>query len=233
MLRDFWGGSAESAAGVLRSIIPSFREDDESDVSSSAALEPYLRQLPGEPYILFVGALRQVKGIQPLLAAYERLKTSVPLVLIGTFERDTPRTFPAGVRVLQDFPHQAVMAAWDRSLFGVVPSLWPEPLGSVVYEGMSRGKAMIGTTPGGHTDMIVDQETGFLVPPGDVEALTQAMRRLLDQAVVREAFGQRGRERAQQFTARQVVPQFERLYYSVISGKPQRIDETTIAKLDN
>ena len=232
MLRDFWGGG-EAAASVLQSIIPSFREDDEGDDANSVGLEPYLRQLPGEPYILFVGALRQVKGVPQLLAAYEQLQTRVPLVLIGTFERDTPRAFPPGVRVLQDFPHPAVMAAWDRSLFGVVPSLWPEPLGSVVYEGMSRGKAMIGTTPGGHTDMIVDQETGFLVPPGDVEALTHAMRHLLDEAGLRESFGQAGRELAQQFTARQVVPQFERLYYSIISGKQQSINETSTAKLGN
>jgi len=212
MQRDFWVGAGSSH--VVQRVIPSFREDD--DATSAADLEPYLRQLPLEPYILFVGALRQEKGVAQLLSAYQQSGTSVPLVLIGTVERDTPRTFPAGVRVLQNFPHSAVMAAWARSLFGVVPSLWPEPLGSVVYEGMSQGKAVIGTRPGGHTDMIIDQKTGFLVPPGDVAALADAMRRLLDEPGLRESLGQAGRERAQQFTARVAVPEFERLYYQLV-----------------
>ena len=162
--------------------------------------------------MLFVGALRLVKGLKPLLAAYEQLEAPPPLVLIGTVEADTPREFPPGVVVLEKFPHAAVMAAWDRCLFGVLPSLWPEPLGSVVYEGMSRGKAVIGTTPGGHTDMIVDGESGYLVPAGDVPALAEAMRRLIAQPELRERFGRAGRKRSRLFTAAEAVPHFEQVY---------------------
>jgi glycosyltransferase involved in cell wall biosynthesis len=98
----------------------------------------------------------------------------------------------------------------------VLPSLWPEPLGSVVYEGMSRGNAVIGTTPGGHTDMIVHGETGFLVPPGDVAALVDAMQRLIAQPDLCERFGEAGRTRSTLFTAGVVVPQFERLYNQLV-----------------
>jgi glycosyltransferase involved in cell wall biosynthesis len=167
--------------------------------------------------MLFVGALRLVKGLKPLLAAYERLEAPPPLVLIGTVEADTPRAFPPGAVVLEKFPHAAVMAAWDRCLFGVLPSLWPEPLGSVVYEGMSRGKAVIGTTPGGHTDMIVEGESGYLVPAGDVPALAAAMRRLLAQPELREKFGRAGRARARLFTAEVAVPHFEQVYRRLVT----------------
>ena len=64
-------------------------------------------------------------------------------------------------------------------MFGVAPSLWPEPFGSVVHEGMSRGRALIGTTPGGHADMIEHGVTGLLVPAGDAAALREAMRSLI------------------------------------------------------
>jgi glycosyltransferase involved in cell wall biosynthesis len=200
-------------------VIPSFREDDPpaSQNPPAADLEPYLAQLPQTPFMLFVGALRAVKGLEPLLAAYQRLTTPPPLVLIGTVEPDTPKTMPPGVTVLQNFPHPAVMAAWDRCLFGVLPSLWAEPLGSVVYEGMSRGKAVIGTTPGGHTDMIVDGETGFLVPAGEVDALAAAMQRLIDDPARRETFGRAGRVRSRWFTARVTVPQFEQAYRELIA----------------
>lgn len=220
--RDFLNDSSSASGEIVQSIIPSFREDDETAGQPDARdLQPYLQQLPAEPFILFVGALRREKGVLQLLAAYEQLRTVVPLVLIGTIERDTPRTFPCGVTVLHDFPHPAVMAAWERSLFGVVPSLWPEPLGSVVFECMSSGKAVIGTTPGGHTDMILAGVTGLLVPPGDVAALTLAMRQLIGDEDLRERLGQAAREQSQRYRASVVVPQFEQLYQSLLPRDSQ------------
>ena len=168
-----------TTSGMVEALIPSFREDDaQRRYADDPRVRLYVDQLPVGDFILYVGALRRVKGVNQLLEAYQRLDSPPPLVLIGTVESDSPHEFPPGVRVLQNFPHDAVMAAWERCLFGVIPSLWPEPLGSVVYEGMSRGKAVIGTTPGGHTDMIASGETGLLVPAGDVPALTQATAEL-------------------------------------------------------
>ncbi len=218
--RDFLKDQAHARDGrtITEAIIPSFREDDTiRRFSDDRDNHEYLDQLPSEKYILYVGALRRVKGVNQLLEAYTRLASPPPLVLIGTLETDSPREFPRGVLVLQNFPHRAVMTAWDRCLFGVFPSLWPEPLGSVVYEGMSRGKAVIGTTPGGHTDMISPGETGLLVPAGDVTALAQAMRDLIDQPALCERLGGAAKERARLFTASVVIPQFERVYQMLIN----------------
>jgi glycosyltransferase involved in cell wall biosynthesis len=182
----------------------------------------HLELLPSEPFVLFVGALRRVKGVAELLAAYERLSNPPPLVLIGTLEPDSPSVFPAGVHVLQDFPHEAVMAAWDRSMFGVFPSHFPEPLGTVVCEAMSRGKPAIGTAPGGHTDMIRDGETGLIVPRGDVPALTAAMRLLIDDQDMRTRLGEAARERATHFTAAVSIPRIEQLYDTLLYDRSSR-----------
>ncbi|CAG0927116.1 Alpha-maltose-1-phosphate synthase [Thermoflexales bacterium] len=218
--RDFLGEhkpNSTSNRSVVETVIPSFREDDaDQNLENDPQVQPYLEQLPSEKFILYVGALRRFKGVYQLLEAYARLNAPPPLVLIGTVEHDSPQAYPPGVILLQNLPHQAVMAAWDRSLFGVTPSLGAEPLGSVVYEGMSRGKAVIGTTPGGHADMIRDGETGLLVPAGDVEALTQAMQKLLAHPEQREQMGLAARERARLFTASVAVPQFEHFYQRVI-----------------
>jgi len=168
-----------------------------------------LSRLPKEPFILFVGALRTVKGIEQLLAAYRQLVAPPPLVLIGTRSPDTPTEWPPNVTVLFDASHATVMAAWDRALFGVAPSVWPEPFGNVVHEAMSCGKAVIGTTPGGMTDMILHDETGLVVPAGDVGQLARAMQILVDEPEVRARLGQAGRERAQRFTPETVIPMFE------------------------
>jgi glycosyltransferase involved in cell wall biosynthesis len=207
--RDFLDGCTSGTAEV---VLPSFAEDaSHGERDGDPFLAPYLDQLPDEPFLMFVGALRLEKGLRPLLAAYAALDAPPPLVLIGTLEPDTP-DFPPGVIVLRDFPHAAVMAAWRRCLFGVVPSLWPEPLGSVVYEGMLAGKAMIGTIPGGHSDMIEDGVSGLLVAAGDVAGLAGAMRRLIEDPESREAFGRVASDRASRFTAPWVVPRLERFY---------------------
>jgi glycosyltransferase involved in cell wall biosynthesis len=110
------------------------------------------------------------------------------------------------------------MAAWGRAMFGVMPSLWPEPLGSTVAEGMSRGKPVIGTRLGGHADLITDA-TGILVPQGDVGALTRAMEELIGDPERRDAYGRAAAERARGFTAASVLPEFERAYEDVVAAE--------------
>jgi glycosyltransferase involved in cell wall biosynthesis len=123
------------------------------------------------------------------------------------------------VQVLTNFPHEAVMEAWGRCTFGVLPSLWAEPFGTVVCEAMSRGRPVIATQPGGHTDMVIDGETGILVDRGDVEALAAAMQRLLDDAAERERLGEAARVRAKQFTVDVSLPRIERLYEETLARK--------------
>jgi glycosyltransferase involved in cell wall biosynthesis len=204
--------------------IPSFQaEPPPQPGEEQPDVEAWLAKLPQQPFILFVGAFRKVKGLETLFAAYRRLRAPPPLVLMGTFERDSPPDFPAEAIVLTDVPHRVVMAAWDRAMLGVMPSLWPEPLGATVAEGMSRGKPVVGTKPGGHTDMLTET-TGVLVPPGDVDALTAAMAGLIEDPERREAMGRAAAERAKDFAAPAVLPRFEQAYEEILAkgtGKPQ------------
>jgi glycosyltransferase involved in cell wall biosynthesis len=198
-------------------VIHSFRLSSENASDpTDPELKPYLDQLPKEPFMLFVGGLQKRKGVHVLLEAYRQLKTPPPLVLIGYAGLDGPADFPDNVYVLKDFPHPAVMAAWERAMFGVFPSLWAEPLGGVVQEAMSRSRAVIGTKPGGHEDMIIDGETGFLVPMGDAEALASAMQTLIGEAPLRERMGQAAGERSALFLAENAVPQFEAAYRQIL-----------------
>lgn len=199
-------------------VIPNFHEDETEQTLDQAILD----QLPREPFILFVGAFRQIKGIDELLAAYQSLEGPPPLVLVGTRMTDSPTTLPPAITVITDVPPATVLAIWDRALFGVSPTVAPEPLGNVVHEGMSRGRAVIGSSPGGHEDMIEDGVTGLLAPAGDSRALANAMARLIDDPQLREQIGQRARERAQLFTPEAVVPRIERLYYATAARSRSR-----------
>jgi glycosyltransferase involved in cell wall biosynthesis len=198
-------------------VIPSFFEP------SAGGQKDFVERLPTSPFILFVGALQPHKGLYELLSAYDRLERRPPLVLIGTRWPDTPQRFPDGVSVYHDVPHGSVMAAWERCLFGVVPSLWPEPLGVVSLEAMSKGKAVVATAVGGITDIVLHGRTGLLVPAGDPGGMTDAMQRLVDDAELRESLGREGLKRVQLFTADVVIPRFEQLYRQLLAGTPEPI----------
>ncbi len=224
MRRDFLDDQRPGTATdqVIHDVIPSPLHSTGPN-RQEAFLRPYLDQLPREPFILFVGAFRRVKGIEQLLDAYSRLVSPPRLVLIGTIERDTP-AFPPNVTVLTDFPHPAVMASWQRCLFGVLPSVWPEPFGTVVAEAMSCGKAVIGATPGGHGDVIVHGVTGLLVPGGDSPALADAMQTLIAEPSLRKQLGEAAQRRVKELTAANAAESFEKLYRAVLQQqqRPRR-----------
>jgi glycosyltransferase involved in cell wall biosynthesis len=202
-------------AGLPDADLPDWRDPD----SAGEGPDPdILATLPERPFILFVGALRRIKGIEQLLTAYGRLEDPPPLVLIGGRAPDSP-PIPAAVTVLGGVSHPTVMAAWDRALFGVFPSILPEPLGNVIHEAMSRGRAVIGTEPGGHGEMIADGDNGLLVPGGDAAALAGAMETLLADPDRRDRMGARGRELAERFTAAAVIPRLEQLYREVAAAR--------------
>jgi glycosyltransferase involved in cell wall biosynthesis len=219
--RHFLSGDGRSAERSLpRFVIPAFIDSDPPRRQASRGeVEDFLAKLPEEPFILFVGALRPIKGIEVLLEAYRRLESpSPPLVLLGTFEPDTPRPLPDDVHVFSDVPHEAVLASWDRAMFGVAPSIWPEPLGTVTIEGISRGIPVIATAPSGMSD-VVGGGCGVLVPQNDVEALAEAMRDLIRDPARREAISQAAAAHSREFMAAAVVPRYEEALRAVVEAR--------------
>ena len=202
-------------ADGLHPVIPGFAEKDPEERLDGATLA----RLPDQPYILYVGALRLCKGIDLLIDAHSRLPAAPPLVLLGPRAPDTPSSFPANVHVLGSTNHATVMESWKRALFAVAPSRLPEPFGNVVHEAMSAAKAVIGTRPGGHEDMIDPGRTGMLVPAGDVKALTEAMSYLLEHPEERELMGSAAGEEMSRFAPELVVSAFETLYARVLADR--------------
>lgn len=104
----------------------------------------------------------------------------------------------------------AVMAAVDVL---VLPSTSPEPFGMVLLEAMAAGKPVIATAHGGPTQIVVDGETGILVPPGDPVALANAVSDLAGDATLRARMGAAGRRRVlSTFSFDRHVDAFEALY---------------------
>lgn len=93
-----------------------------------------------------------------------------------------------------------------------------EPFGQVVVEGMVAGKPVIATRGGGVPEIVLDGETGYLVPMGDSEAMAKALCVLLSDPVAAKTMGERGRERVLQhfsiaLTAQRVQSLYDEFFF--------------------
>jgi glycosyltransferase involved in cell wall biosynthesis len=199
-------------------VIPNFVSDNVSVAPDET--NPLLDQLPQGDYFLFVGDVRRDKGVEALLKAYAGMETQIPLVLIGRPICDFSTPIPPNVHILQSWPHDAVMAAWRRCTVALTPSIWLEAFGIVAIEAMAMGRPVVASRIGGLSDIIVDEQTGLLVPPGDHLALRQAMQRLVDDPALRERMGEAARQRVAKFKAGTVVPQIEQVYQELLQPTP-------------
>jgi glycosyltransferase involved in cell wall biosynthesis len=86
------------------------------------------------------------------------------------------------------------VAPWIDACDALVVPSREEGMPVAAIEAMMRGRAVVGTRVGGTPEVVVDGETGLLVPPGDPAALETALRRLVDDIDLRHRMGRAGRE---------------------------------------
>jgi glycosyltransferase involved in cell wall biosynthesis len=191
--------------------------------------------LPNDGFLLYVGDLRRLKGVHTLIEGYAMLRSAPPLILIGRRCEDTPRALPRNVSIFESWPHRAIMQAWEKCRFGIVPSILPEACASVVIEAMASGKPTVATAVGGTPDLVDHGSTGLLVPPGDAPALCTAMQTLIDNPDLCRQMATRARLKAKGLTASAIVPRIERIYADVAihRTRPFRKSDEAGTKIDS
>ncbi len=108
----------------------------------------------------------------------------------------------------EDIPD--VMNAFDVLVHA---SVRPEPFGRVILEGMLLGKPVVATAAGGVPELIEHERTGFLVPPGDVDALAACLKRILAAPEEARSVGRRAQLWARpQFSLRRQVAEMSEIY---------------------
>ncbi len=163
---------------------------------------------PGRPAVVFVGRVTRQKGLPVLLRAADRIDPAAQLVICAG-QADTPeleaevaslanllRARRSGVIWLSGMlAKREVIQLLTHATVFVCPSLY-EPLGIVNLEAMACGAAVVGSRVGGIPEVVADDETGLLVPPGDDGALAEAINALVRNPARAAAMGQLGRKRA-------------------------------------
>jgi glycosyltransferase involved in cell wall biosynthesis len=166
---------------------------------------------PAEPpHLLYVGRLAPEKGVRELAEAAREL----PLEVAG----DGP--LRALLPQTRGFvPRDGLPALYEAAAAVVVPSL-REGFGMACLEAMAYARPVVASDTGGLRDLVVDGETGLLVPPGDVSALRAALERLLGDAELRARLGAAARTRAaERFAWDAIVPQLTALYAEAASPR--------------
>lgn len=156
------------------------------------AMPEVLRRFP-ETRCLIVGATADSRYVEKLRALVEQHGMHRSVLFLG-YQRH-PATFMSAMDVVV---HTSVEA---------------EPFGIVLLEGMALAKPVIATAHGGPLDVVIDNVTGYLTPPGNAEVLAHSLCSLLADPSARERMGALGRERMHQlFTAKRNAARLEEIY---------------------
>lgn len=160
------------------------------------------RPQPESPVFLFAGRLSAEKGIDTLLEAAGRAR-AVPEIRIagaGPLEallRDRLGREGLPIRLLGFLGREQVVAELSSATAALVPSKWYENCPLAILEAAALGVPTIASDIGGIPELITSSVDGILVPPGDSEALAQAMDELARDRGHAAALGRAAYERVQ------------------------------------
>ncbi|MEW5766870.1 MAG: glycosyltransferase family 4 protein [bacterium] len=180
--------------------------------------------LDGHKVILYAGNLSPEKGVHVLIEAFGQVAEKLPetkLVIIGPdwgilpmetnrdgddlevdrLKSDYPKRLKSlaakvkgRVEFIDILPQAELACFYNSSEVFVYPSIWKEAFGLPMAEAMACERPVIGTKVGGIPEVIKDKETGLLVTPNDVEALSSAIYFLLTEPSEAGRLGKNGRE---------------------------------------
>lgn len=228
--KKFW--DVYESISIKSEVICNGLEIKENNLTQEEILEirsKLFNSNPSELIIALVGRISRWKGQKVLLNTfYELCKTysNIKLAFVGSpppnqeffLEELTIRIQELGIS--EKVQHIAftnnIENIWQSIDIAVVPSIEPEPFGLVAVEAMLGRKPVIGSNHGGLKEIIVHNETGFLVEPNSERALSEAISKLIQNSELRRLLGEKGYERAvKEFSVEKYVQKIEKIFSGI------------------
>jgi glycosyltransferase involved in cell wall biosynthesis len=197
--------------------------------------EPGLRSVSAERPMtaLFLGRLTEIKGVELLLDALRNMD-DVRLIVAGEGRMRTALELrAAGLSTKPSFLGQvgveekaALLAGCD---FVVIPSIVlpggrAEGTPVVCLESLAAGLPVIASRSGGLADVIIDGYNGLLFKPGNCKELASAIRRLIDDPLLRNRLSANAKLTAKEYDWEAVSSKYSRSIMSALGYNDQRID---------
>ena len=182
------------------------------------------------PVVMMAARLLWTKGVQDFVTAARAIRAKgikARFILAGEPDYGHPSAIPADIlnhwhnagdiewlRFRKDIP--ALIA---RSHIICLPSSYSEGVPRILQEAAAVGRPVVATNSPGCREVVRHAQNGLLVPIGDIEALEEALMRLISNPPIRAAMGARGREIAvAEFSLDQVVDKNLAVYRSLFTG---------------
>ena len=175
-----------------------------------------------EKIVIHVSNLRKVKRVTDVIKIFNEIQKKVEckLIIVG----EGPE-LEAMNNLINEFHLQDKVRILGKvkdlnkilcisDLF-LLPSS-KESFGLAALEAMAAGVPVVSSNAGGIPEVNIENSTGFLRDIGDVEAMSQASIKLLSDDEKLEQFKKNARQNALKFDLNQILPQYEKLYQSVI-----------------
>lgn len=188
---------------------------------------PALDQNAQELVVLFLGRVGNRKGTFDLIQAFSRLplhqRNSLRLLIGGDGDLDKGKALVEQLQLVDrvsflgwvdDNQRNALLAKAD--IF-VLPS-YNEALPMALLEAMAWGVPVITCPVGGIPDVVIANKNGLLVPPGDVQQLSEAMQSLVNTPSWRQKLGLEAQKSVTKFDVRHYVKKLENIYHACITA---------------
>ena len=180
--------------------------------------------LPDEPILCHISNFRKVKRVEDVIRIFEKVNQKVPskLLMVG----DGPERYACeqlcrslGLcdRIIYLGKLRETRQVLELSDIFVLPSE-SESFGLAALEAMAVGVPVISSNTGGIPEVNNHGFSGFLADVGDVETMAQYTLRLLDPAN-KQQYKNQALEQAKTFSIDRIVPQYEKIYFNLVSKK--------------
>lgn len=167
---------------------------------------------PDEIGLIYVGRLCDEKGLHIILQALDALvneqgRSNLHLNVFGEGDEAYVKGLHAFLNEKGLSEHvtfhgkvsqEQLIREYDRSTIMLIPSIWKEPFGLVVAEGMARGLPVITSNLGGPAEIVTHGVNGLLTEPGDVQAVAAFIAQLADDVALRARFAHAARATVQE-----------------------------------
>jgi len=166
------------------------------------------------PAVLFLGRHEPRKGLAVLLDAWRGIDRDADLWVAGGGPQSDELRARAGNNVewLGSVTDDERNARLRGATVFCAPSVAGESFGIVLLEAMAASTPIVASAIEGYEDVARADRDALLVPPGDVDMLRDALRRLLDDAALRARLVASGHERAAEFSMQRLARRYVELY---------------------